>query len=420
MHRLLLVALGLVVLLPASPAEESPKLPVTLTLRAGDQPGSSGPLSIPVAADEAKRLEEEALSVSLASSDATFIPAQLIKGASPRLTWIPEAPLKPGEKRTYHLRTGKPSTDEAEDPVMRCVVTDEALTLLAGDRVVLSYRKRPTDLEDEFDPAYTRTGYIHPLLTPSGRCITGDYPVDHPHQHALFQAWTKTRFQGRPINFWDQAKGKGIIRYLDTLDSFSGPVCAGFTVRQSHEDATDPDASLPVLEETWTVRAYAIDASRFLVDIESRQVCASDDPLIIETYHYGGMAIRGNAQWFDPDKEATPPGSFLTSDGLGRKDGNHSRPNWVSMHGMLDGRNAGVAILSHPDNFRSPQWVRLHPTKPYFVFTPQVEEGFRIEPGQPFVGRYRYLVYDGAPEDAKLEDAWQSYAHPPTIIATDF
>ena len=51
---------------------------------------------------------------------------------------------------------------------------------------------------------------------------------------------------------------------------------------------------------------------------------------------------------------------------------------------------------------------------------PQVEEGFSIEPGQPFVGRYRYLVYDGSPEAADLEGTWRNYATPPLTLTTDF
>ena len=57
---------------------------------------------------------------------------------------------------------------------------------------------------------------------------------------------------------------------------------------------------------------------------------------------------------------------------------------------------------------RSAGVVRLHPSKPYFVFAPMVEEPFVIAPGKPFESRYRYVVYDGKVTDAEIA-AWPSW-----------
>ena len=73
------------------------------------------------------------------------------------------------------------------------------------------------------------------------------------------------------------------------------------------------------------------------------------------------------------------------------------------MHGPVDGRQCGVVVMNHPDNFRFPQWVRLHPKMPYFVFAPMVEEPFMIEPGKPYVSKFRYLTYDGTPDHEVIE-----------------
>ena len=121
-----------------------------------------------------------------------------------------------------------------------------------------------------------------------------------------------------------------------------------------------------------------------------------DKPLTIEKYRYGGMAIRGPDSWYSDDEEATPPGSIVTDEGLDRIEGNHSRPSWVAMSGpVLEGGEAGVAVIPAESNFRHPQWVRLHPNKPYFVFAPMVEESFQIVPGEPYVSKFRYVVFDG-------------------------
>ena len=40
---------------------------------------------------------------------------------------------------------------------------------------------------------------------------------------------------------------------------------------------------------------------------------------------------------------------------------------------------------------------------------------FAIEPGRPFVSRYRIVVADGALEAAEMESLWLEYAEPPRV-----
>jgi len=311
-------------------------------------------------------------------------------------------------------RFWKDAPDEV--PSLVCVESDSSITVRDGDRTVLTYIKTPTSAASQNDPVYSRTGYLHPVNTPAGKTVTGDYPADHPHQHGLFFAWTKTKFEGRELNFWDQKQETGRVSYQSTIKTQSGPVFAQFAVMHRHDDLTAPGGPKPVLDERWLVRAYRTGQNHFLVDIHSTQTCASDSPLGILKYHYGGMAIRGADAWFVDDKEAEQPSDFLTSEGKNRANGNHSRPNWVALHGSYGEKaKAGVSIFSHPENFRSPQPVRLHPHKPYFVFTPQVESGFAIEPETPYVSQYRYLIFDGEPDPELLERIWKDFAKPAEI-----
>lgn len=395
---------------------------VTIALVAGEKNRTRGPFSVTVDPRALPQTKGTALAWvdRNPDSEAPPIPAQLLPGDHTEIVWVLPEDLKAGETRDLVLRETPAAPDAVFPAGIRCSETDAEIVLSHGDRTILRYRKQPSKQAAENDPIYTRTGYIHPLVTPGGLAVTGDYPADHPHQHALFQAWTKTRFEGREVNFWDQVRGKGRISYQETNDSVSGPVFGQFTVTHLHEDFSDPKNPKPVLEETWTVRAFAPHEDYFLVDIVSTQRCATESPLEIQRYHYGGMAIRGPDAWFHPDKEVEPPGKFLTSEGQGRIEGNHSRPRWVSMHGSLEGRDAGATVFSHPRNFRFPQWVRLHPNKPYFVFTPQVEEPFSLLPESEFVSRYRYVIQDSSPDPRQLERIWQDYAHPPVTLSVEF
>ena len=101
---------------------------------------------------------------------------------------------------------------------------------------------------------------------------------------------------------------------------------------------------------------------------------------------------------------------MVTSEGKQRVKGNHSRPNWVALAGEIDGATCGIAAMSHPDNFRAPQPVRLHPNKPYFCFAPMVLGDFQIEAGKPYVSRFRFVAFDGKPDTAELNQLWEQYA----------
>ncbi len=347
-----------------------------------------------------------------------------------------EAPLEANQSRSYSFSQSAAGDTNEDSPLPEeviCTDNGRELVLAMGDRTILRYQHAVNEAPEGLEPYYRRSGYIHPLYTPKGKEITGDFPPDHAHQHALFFAWTNTEFQGRKLDFWNQADGTGKIEHVEVMETVSGPVFGGFTVKLRHSDVSGPGREpIPVLEETWTVRAYR-QAEGFLIDLESVQQCAGEVPLTIKDYHYGAMAIRGNYQWFDEAnaaainklvKKNTNPDAlakvekrfdFLTSEGMNWANGNATRARWVAMHGKLDGEPAGVTVLSHPDNFRAPQPVRLHPSKPYFCFAPMALGEFLISPGEPYVSRYRYHVYDGPVDSEKEETLWRDYANPPIV-----
>jgi len=95
---------------------------------------------------------------------------------------------------------------------------DQAIEVWASkDKLILRYHKTETPLPQGVSEVYRRSGYIHPVMTPDGRELTGDFPVDHLHQHALFMAWTSGNYAGKPIDFWNQAKAEGRVAHRRVL-----------------------------------------------------------------------------------------------------------------------------------------------------------------------------------------------------------
>ena len=288
------------------------------------------------------------------------------------------------------------------------VIEDEiSITLLKEERLLLRYLKQPSLKAKMHASHYSRTGYLHPIYSPSGKIITGDYANDHPHQHGLFFAWTKSNFRGSQTEFWNQHKKLGDVRFHRFLGKEEDE--GSLSLKFEQVFTTGKDSDEPILIEKWKINVPKKEQPYFQFDLISTQTCATKDPLVIEVNHYGGMAIRGNDQWLKLDSHGIPLGRMLTSEGKNQENGNHSRPRWVAMHGPVDDQECGVVMMNHPDNFRFPQWVRLHPSKPYFVFEPMVEKPFTIKPDRPYVSKFRYLTYNGTPDRDAIEESWKEW-----------
>lgn len=292
-----------------------------------------------------------------------------------------------------------------------------------GNRLVLSggnqhspveYIYKPILPRDDIAPVYARSGYIHPVRTPSGVVISGDYPDKaHTHHHGIWFPWTKTGFQGRHPDFWNMGDKSGRVEFVRLQSTWNGPVHSGFTSQHQFVDMSiSPE--IVALRETWTVRLFSVGfgMKRFhVLDLESIQECATDSPLILPEYRYGGLGVRGHTQWDGSENCLFTPSNGETD----RIKAHATRAHWCHMGGTIDGKWAGIAILSHPDNFRSPQPMRVHPTEPFFNFAPSQAGDWSIEPGKPYVSRYRFVVADGKPDVPLISGLWNDYAHPPVV-----
>lgn len=293
-----------------------------------------------------------------------------------------------------------------------CTETADIISVSVDGKPVLVYQKSIKEAPEGIDPIYRRSGYIHSIKNPAGQVLSGDFCADHAHQHALFFAWRQVNVDGRQTDFWDQKSDRGRT-YHESVEAVEDGEDSGmFTVQLRHQDQTASEGPKTIIRETWTVTVYdrGENEDAFVFDLEQVQTNVTESRIVIEKYHYGGMALRGNSQWLS---SATDAAGFMTNQGKSREQGNHSRPNWVDMFGPVDGKIAGIAVLSHPSNFRHPQPIRLHPSKPYFSFSPMVESEFSIAPGKTYHARYRYLAHNGAADAERIDAEWQAYSKTP-------
>lgn len=374
-----------------------------LAVHAGDHDRESVPLSVRLPLQF-----EAASSVYLQRLDtAEEVSVQRNSRVRNEITWILQGRLARGQSRRYRVIASEALRRTPETATVRD--TGKTLELRVSGRSALTYHTATVMPPRELDPVFQRSGFIHPLLTPEGRVLTADFPADHPHQHGIFFAWKEAEFEGQPVDFWNQAAKTGTVEHVSVVETQSGPVFAEFVTNLQHVALGNRQQRLSVLDEEWLVRLYAL-RDVFVFDLVSRQSCASSHPLKLLEYHYGGMGYRGPVEWLDPSSGFR----MQTSEGLDRLAGNHSRARWVECTGGRSGQPCGLRIVQHPDNFRYPQPVRLHPRKPYFVFAPEVLGEFAIEPGDVYESTYRYISFDGPPTDA-VEQLSNAFTSPPEI-----
>jgi hypothetical protein len=347
-------------------------------------------------------------SYALRDDSGQMIPLQI--DSERRASFVLPA-LKAGQTKTYRLVPAGSKAAPGVDFTRR----NDGVDFKVAGRNVFSFVTTPAGLPaNDIKPIFLRGGYIHPVFTPSGHLVTDDYPSDHYHHHGIWFAWTKTEFEGGHPDFWNVGDGTGRVEFESLDRVWNGSVYGGFKSRQRYVALTGA-APKTALNEEWDVRVYNVgqgDKGKryFLFDIVATQQCATNSPLVLDEYRYGGMGIRGHRNWKDKSKVW-----FLTSEGKTRENGNATRGRWFHMSGPVDNEIAGIAVLDHPDNFRSPQPMRLNPDDPFFNFAPSQLGRFEIKPGEKFILRYRYVVADGAPDKAELDRLWSDYATPPQV-----
>ncbi|SIN64770.1 DUF6807 domain-containing protein [Chitinophaga niabensis] len=324
------------------------------------------------------------------------------------IVWRLEGDLPAGAERVYELWSKK-DYDRVAKVTVR--TTNTAYIVEKDNKPVLQYNYAVMEPPAGVDTAFRRSGFIHPAYTPSGKVLTNIHPKDHYHHFGIWNPWTDTKFENDTVDFWNLKKLSGTVRFSQPARTMNGKVFGGFLVTQQHVVLSKPEKTAMV--EFLEVLAYDGKDKEQVWDYNSRLRCAGKSPITLLEYRYGGgFAIRGAGEWNNENS------AVLTSEGKTRKDADNTHARWFKIAGALNGGKGGLLVLSAPDNFNSPQPVRIWPEKDqngqvFAMFSPTKDREWVLTPGNEYPQKYRVITFDGDLTTAQAEAYYNDYAFPP-------
>ena len=344
---------------------------------------------------------------------------QIEPGYIPQLWWVLDGTTGLGKTREYFLYKNMRQNIENK---ITTVVTPEAIVLKNGNSEILRYQTSVLYPPAKVDTSYKRSGFIHPLMTPSGNILTRVSPPDHYHHVGIWNPWTRVKIGNHVTDFWNLYEKQGTVRFAGINSTVNGPVYGGFSVRQEHIDFQGKKHEELAINEVWDVRAWNVEPmtglKAYLVDLTTFLSVAGDSTIIFEAYRYGGgIGIRANEEWTKDNS------TVLTSEGKTRLDADGTRARWTDLNGAFKNNgNSGIVFFSHPSNREHPEPMRVWPITEnkgrgdvYFEFCPIRHKEWILNPGNVYRLKYRMLVYDGKIDKSIADRIWNDFAYPPIV-----
>jgi len=264
--------------------------------------------------------------------------------------------------------------------------------------------------------------YFHPLRTTDGRLLTWDRPPDHLWHHGLWFSWKYIN----KVNYWEIDPKTG---HPAGRTSWSN---VRISTRKDLEARIDIDLdyrpvgeSAPVLTEKRKIEVHPPDSDGvYAIDWTCAFEAAADIVLdrTLPPWEPGGQFNGGYAGLSLRLAEELADREVMTSDGPAEtwtNDRYRGRHIALDYSGLVDGQAAGIAIVDHPENPRTPTPWYVIRSAPMSWFNPAVlcYETLSLHPGDTFVLRYRVLVHGGRWDAAHLRKEAARFAGRP--IPTD-
>jgi len=359
--------------------------------------------------DKITFLSEDELALFAIDGDIkTSIPIQILNVERRILYWI----AGPSSvNRIYELHR---VTDKEKRDIVKIRKENGLLILSQGKKDLLGYQFETMYPPSGIDSAYKRSAFIHPLWSPKGQILTRVQPEDHYHHYGIWNPWTHVLFEKDTVDFWNIKGRQGTVRHNKFVSLRQGSVFGEFQALHDHVAFRKDGSEKVAINELQTVRVYNLQDETYIVDLTINLNCASDNPVKLLEYRYGGFGWRATKEWNPQNSE------MRTSEGKSRVEADNARGDWFYLQGEIKDEYAGILMMSHPANFDHPQPMRMwsdpDENRGFFAsFSPTRDKDWLLEPGETYTLRYRFVVYNGRFNTQISEQFWQNYSNPPKV-----
>ena len=262
---------------------------------------------------------------------------------------------------------------------------------------------------------------IWPVIGPSGKPVTRAYPIGPrgPHEEADHLHHRSIWFSHGLVNgldFWttrEESLSAGapqnrIVHQEFTITQVQNGIATIGTRNQwiSKDDKT-------ICNDERLVRFGVEDDARW-IDFTITLMASHGDVTLGDTKEGAfGVRVAGTMKL-----DAKQGGRIVSSTGRRDKDAWGQAAEWVDYVGPVEGETLGIAIFSHPDNFRLP--CRWH-VRSYGLFAANPFGRHHFPPGEPEQGEhtirdgesltlhYRVVIHRGDTIEGKIPERYAAF-----------
>ncbi len=288
------------------------------------------------------------------------------------------------------------------------------------------------EIDGDLFTEYLLSGFSKPILYPimnaSKVGLTRDWPIteagrkgeskDHPHHKSLFIGHEGIN----GVDSWHEGSPKcGLVTHGRTIDIRSGKDRA---ILQTFNLWHDPKGEV-MATDTRRMTFGVVDGARY-IDLELN-MHASHGALTFEEKKDGFVGLRTHPHLRLTAKPKSGVkkvfGHAANSVGDSGKSVWGQPADWVHYWGAVEGANAGIAILSHPSNPRSPSWwhARDYGLVSANPFGPKNAKGdgeMVLKMGDTLTLKYRFIFHDQGVDVADIASQYEGYVNEAIVPRT--
>ncbi len=333
-----------------------------------------------------------------------------------KLYWILSGKTPEKSLRTFMIK-GNNRKKKDKSSQLQVIDKDGGLIIMNEQSPVLQYVYKTIYPPPGIDTAFKRSGFIHPVWSPSGDTLTNIQPQDHYHHFGIWNPWTRLEYNSKVFDLWNLGDKRGTVRFDKILNIYQGDVFAGYKVLQNHY-IFEESGEKNIMSEISDVKVWNYPGkASFLWNFESELTPNTTLPVILKTYRYGGFTIRATDYW---NKDNC---TMMTSEGKQRFEIDGTKARWIYLTGdSPKGGKTGILFMSSPSNYNHPEPLRIWDENAnggrgdaFINFSPTKDMDWILKPGKKHSLCYRILVYDGEITPEKANQLWTDFAYPITI-----